>query len=855
MLRLELTKDISIDLEFKKNAKKNKDSLKRLYKAYKTAQAIIYELSDYQSYRTAPAKVNSRFDGAVKSNRKLPNPDAYRKEHNFIERNIGDFNKEGMHIYGANVTLMRAVPDTMDGLKPVERRVLYGIAYIAKAIQKEKKVLGIIGSVINIHPHGDSSVGDTIVNLSKPWELLYPLIDIEGNNGQPNGKPAAAPRYLDAKLSEYGIDCFFKEWDINIAEMSQSYNQDYMEPDYISPRYPNMLVKPVTGFTFSTASYIPSYNMEESFNAVIELIKDPSYEPLLYPDMPSGCTILDEGQFPEICRTGKGAFKMKADVEIDEKNHAIHFYSIPYHTTVQKNMDMIVAAREKNEIPGITGVYDLSNEHGIDLMITCTADINMRDIVNILYKKTNLQDSFSVQMTFVDNYELKLFNLKGIMQKWIDNRRIMKHKFITFKLVSLRERNHILEALIDITSSDEKSAQMIHDVRHSTTETMIAKLCKRFKQLTSLQAKELCDMKVKQFNTSNHDKFVDELNENKKKVYEYDNLLRNPIKIDKIIINELKDAIAKYAQPRRCKILKVNPDEVNNISNTEYVLVFTRKGMIKKISAKAKGIGKLNDGDDPIQTIKIRNDDKIVLFDRGGLIHTIKVADILQTELKSPGTQIGRYATIQGGIVMCMPLSDINEAGEFVFVTEKGNIKKTSCSKYGFKTSIRAIVLKEGDGLASVIYGKGNNDIIVFTKNGFGNRFNTDSFSETSRMSSGVIAIDIENDDQVIGVAKVTKKDTDMALLTDKGNGKICTLDAFDMGKRRDNALKLITLKNKEVLLDLIPCHSKDKFMVIQKKEAVYLEYKDFPVLTRAHHGKKLVAVPNGETIIRFFKA
>ena len=834
MLRLKLTNDISIGIELKeKNI--NKKNLKWLEKTYMAAQAIM---------RGKDQDIS----------RKLPSPDNYRNEKNFVEKNIGDFNKEGMHIYGANVTLMRAVPDTMDGLKPVERRALYGIAYIGNALHKKKKVLGLIGAVIFIHPHGDSSVGDTIVNMSKPWELLYPLIEIKGNNGQPNGKPASAPRYLEAKISDYGFDCFFKEWDTNIAEMSQSYNPEYLEPDYISPRYPNMLVKPITGFTFSTASNIPSYNMEESFNAVIELIKDPNYEPLLYPDMPSGCTILDEGQFKEICRTGKGAFKMKGDVEIDEKRHAIHFHSIPYHTTVQKSMDMIVAAREKNEIPGITGVYDLSNKYGIDLMITCTADINMHDIINILYKKTNLLDSFSVQMTFVDNYELKLFNLKGIMQKWIDNRRIMKTKFITFKLVSLRERNHILEALIDITSSDEKSAQMIHDVRHSTTETMIAKLCKRFKQLTSLQAKELCDMKVKQFNTSNHDKFVEELEENKKKIYEYDNLLRNPAKIDKIIINELKDAIAKYAQPRRCKIQKVNPDEVNNVSSTEYILVFTHKGMIKKISAKSKGIGKLNDGDDPIQTIKIRNDDKIVLFDRGGLIHTIKVSDILQTELKSPGTQIGRYATIQGGIVMCMPLSDINEAGEFVFVTEKGNIKKTSCSKYGFKTSIRAIVLKEDDGLASVIYGKGNNDIIVFTKNGYGNRFNTDSFSETSRMSSGVIAIDIENDDQVIGVAKVTKKDTDMALLTDKGNGKMCTLDTFDMGKRRGNALKLITLKNKESLLDLVPCNNKDRFMVIQKKEHLYLDYKDFPELTRAHYGKKLVAVPNGETIIRFFK-
>ena len=839
MLRLKLSKDVDLELSFKDESKLKKKHLKFIDHVYQTALAKIH---------------NDNYDYAFKDKRKLPNPDLYRKEKNCIERNIGQFNKEGMHIYGANVTLMRAVPDTLDGLKPVERRVLYGVAYIGRALNKKKKVLGLIGSVINIHPHGDSSVGDTIVNLSKPWELLYPLIEIKGNNGQPNGKDASAPRYLEARISDYGFDCFFKEWNSDIAEMSLSYNPEYSEPDYISPRYPNVLVKPVTGFTFSTTSNIPSYNMEEAFNAVIKLIKDPSYDPILYPDMPNGCTILDEGQFKSICHTGTGSFKMKADVTIDEKHHAIHFISIPYHTTVSKIMDMIFAAKDRNEIPGVTGIYDLSNRHGINLMITCTPDINMHDIVNILYKKTNLQDSFSVRMTFVDNYELKPFNLKGIMQKWIDNRRIMKTKFITFNMVNLRERNHILYALIVITSSDEKSAKMIHDVRHSSTETMIQVLMKRFKKLTSLQARELCDMKVKQFNTSNHDKFVEEFKDNKEKIAEFDKLLRIPEKIDKIIINELKDAIDKYGQPRRCKIQKVNPDEVNNISTTDYILVFTRKGMIKKLSGKTKSIGKLNEGDDPIQTIKIKNNDKIVLFDRGGLIHTIKVSDILQTELKSPGMQLGRYATIQGGVVMCMPLSEISDEGEFVFVTERGNIKKTSCSKYGFKTSIISIILKDNDGLASVIYGKGNNDIIVFTKNGYGNRFNTDSFNETSRMSSGVIAIDIEDNDQVIGVCKVSKKDTDIAILTDKGNGKMCGLNTFDAGKRRDSALKLIGLKSKEALLDIIPCKDGDRFMVVQKKEPVYLEYKDFPVLTRMHHGKKLVAVPNGETIVRFFK-
>jgi DNA gyrase subunit A len=794
-----------------------------------------------------------RFD---EDKRKIPKPADYVRslEKNAEHVNIGDYNEYGMRIYGANVGLMRAIPDIMDGFKPLERRILYGTAFLAKAVKVKKKNLAIGGHIISIHPHGDSSIHESMVAMAQPWENLYPLFDIKGNKGQPNGEPEAAPRYLQSCLTDYCFDCFFKDWDDHIVEMSPSYNPEFMEPDYLITKYPNLLVRPITGFAFATSTSFPSFNMEESFNAVIKLIKDPSYDPILYPDLPSGCIIVDGGEFPDICHTGEGTFKMKAEVELNEETHSIIIYSLPYHVTTSKIIEVVTKLKATGDIPGLAGIHDASNKYGVKLIIKCSHDVNMRDILHMLYKKTPLMDTFACKFRFVDNYELKLYNLKQIMQKWIDIRRVTKHKWATYKLVTLKESIHILNVLIDITSSEEKSLTMIKKIRNSRTEEIIQHLCETYKGITTLQAKTIADLRARKFSIDSQENYKKEKEENLAEIEHLEELISHPKNIDKMIIDELKECISKYALPRRCRIEKaVSEDDM--IPNRDFVLVFTRKGLVKKLDTNAKGIGKLNDGDDPVQVIKINNRDSVVIFDRSGLVHTVKVSDIIQTDLKSKGTQLSKYAGIRGGTVMALPLSQIDtDKGQFIFITEKGMIKKTSCSKYGFKSSIIAIVLKGDDGLASVIYNtKDSADIIVFTKNGIGNRFTTDTFTETSRMSSGVIAIDIPQDDQVVGVATVGEKDKGYVVLTEKGVGKYCSLDTFEPKKRRSDALKLISLGGDRVV-DLLPCKKGDQFMVVLKKDTLVLRWNDFPELTRNHYGKKLVPVPNGEQIIRFFK-
>lgn len=805
------------------------------------------------AYRVMYAMAKVKFDT---DKRKIPKPDDYPRslEKNSKKVNIGNYNQYGMQIYGANVGLMRAIPDIIDGFKPLERRILYGAAFLAKAIKIKKKNLAIIGRIIEIHPHGESSVKESLVSMAQPWENLYPLFDIKGNKGQPNGEPEAAPRYLQSCLTEYAYDCYFKDWDDHIVEMSPSYNPEYMEPDYLITKYPNLLVRPITGFAFATSTSFPSFNMEEAFNAVINLIKDPSYDPVLYPDLPSGCIIVDGGEFPEICRTGEGTFKMKAEAELNEDTHSIIVYSLPYHVTTAKIIEVVTKLRATGEIPGLTGIHDASNKYGVKLIIRCSHDVNMRDILNMLYKKTPLMDTFACRFRFVDNYELKLYNLKQIMQKWIDIRRVTKHKWATYRLVTLKESIHILNVLIDITSSEEKSITMIKRIRSSRTEEIIEHLCKTYPGITTLQAKTIADLRARKFSIDSQEKYKEEKEENLKQIEELEDLISHPKNIDKMIIKELKEAIDKYAMPRRCRIEKAMSDD-DMIPNRDFVLVFTRKGLVKKLDMNTRGIGKLNDGDDPVQVTKVNNRDSVVIFDRAGLVHTVKVSDIIQTDLKSKGTQLNRYVSIRGGVVMAMPLTNIDiEKGQFVFITEKGMIKKTACSKYGFKSSIISIVLRGDDGLASVLYTTDPAaDIIVYTKNGVGNRFSIDTFTETSRMSSGVIAIDVQADDQVLNLARVGKKDKGYVILTEKGVGKYCALDTLEIKRRRSDAMKLISLGGDKVF-ELIPCTQKDQFMVVLKKDTLTLNGRDFPEMTRNHYGKKLIPVPNGEQIVRFFK-
>ena len=766
------------------------------------------------------------------------------------DANIGIYNSNGMRIFGANVQLARAIPDIIDGLKPLGRRILYAITKIGKADKTMKKINALAGFVIQIHPHGETSAEDALKDFSKEWEYTYPLIDIKGNNGSAKGGEAAASRYLQGVLSKYAYDCYFKEWDDELVEMVPSYNPEYDEPLHLATRFPDLLLRATIGFTYGQATAIPSYNMEEAFNAVIELIKNPKYEPVLIPDMPSDCIIIDEGQFPDICRNGEGTFKMRAEIRIDKEDNALVVESLPYKVALDSVKEKIVSLT-KTELPNIVHMFDSSGKYTVELKITFKHGTDLEAMKNFLYKKTELETTFGVNMKYVDNYKIALFNLKEVMHVWINNRRIVKRKYIIKKFVTAQGRISVLNALIDICSDENLANNIIQKIRKSERSTLVQSLAKKY-DIGEMQANGILNMKVSGFSKTSLAEYKMERTNLKELVKEYEEYINKPKKIDKIIIKELEEAIRKYNKPRRCRVIKMKKtSSIDSIPNVDYKIIFTKNGFVKKLTMDNDNIGDLNNGDEPLVAIKINNREQVVLFDDKGSIHTVNVYDIPESDTKSKGFTLSQKCRIKGKIISVFKRTDITDKGNFIFVTKNGICKISSSTVYGFKNSVLALVLKLGDRLVDVKYSEKNEDILIYTKKGYGSRFNSNEISPSARLTMGVIGINMGPKDEVQGMCLIPEGTKGIAIFTQKGYGKCCELVDFESTSRRGKVLILSQLIADDEIIEVIPYNERKEFVIIKNTEILELSTDDMVVCSRNHYGKKLIPVRRGETIIR----
>lgn len=791
-----------------------------------------------------------------KSNVNVP-VEKYITEDKIHNVDIGSYNRHGMQLFGVNVQLARAIPNILDGFKPSARRCLYATARIAKADKKFKKVNAIKGQIIQIHPHGDISVEQTLLAMGKEWELAYPLIDVPSNNGSPKGDPSAAGRYLDAKLTDYAYDCYFKEWDDALVDMKPSYNPEFNEPVYLISKFPDLLLRPTTGFTFGMASNIPSYNLNEAFSAVIELIKDPKYDPILLPDMPCGGIILDEGQFEEIDHTGQGTFRMRAEIEIDEAENAVVIESIPYKIKLDDIVDKINQLRS-SALSSLTDIQDTSDINGVGLVLKFAEGTDLKQMVSKLYKKTNLEYGFAVQMTYVDMNQGKvvLYNLKEIMQSWIDNRRVIKRKYFINRMIADKERLHVTDILIEICEDQEFLDNIIHLIRESERDEIVKALMERFPQISSTQATKFAAMRISELSKTAYSEYVANRIRLNNEIEELEDKINHPKKIDKDIIKEIEDAIKKYSKPRKCRIEVFDEEKEvkNEITNSKHLIVTTKLGYVKKMKAGTRDCGELSDGDEPETVLNINNIDSLVLFDTGGYIHTIRVSDIPVVDKKSIGISLNTFINIRGKIISVLPLSKITKKSYFFFITKKGMIKKTAADKFSFGNSVIAIRLKDGDSLVQTLHAKKNANIMIYTLLGEGTRFDTSSVKETARNSMGVIGIDLTDKDEVVGMCEVDEDDKYVFIMTEKGCGKVFSLNTFTTQSRRGSVLILATLPKNDYICEAIPCKRSDKFLAVLKGNTIEMDFSDIPKLTRTHQCKKLIPVAKGEKIIRVVK-
>ena len=781
----------------------------------------------------------------------------YLKTDRIEEANIAEINQKGMTLYGANINLARVFPEIHDGLKPVERRILYTMFALMKLAKIERrkdkdvyhkeivKVRTITGRVMEIHPHGDSSVYEALVRMAQPWNMLMPYIDGTGNFGTMAGDPAAADRYIECTLSDYAIDCFFSDWDPEVVLMEDTYNPKLREPVYLPTKYPNCLLSYSDGLGFGSATHIPTFNLEEVLQTTIALIKDPKYEPNIIPDITTGCLIVDEGKFQDICKTGRGTFKMRSEIIKDDVRKCIIIKSVPFQVSLLATKLKIKDLIDTEVITGFKEMRDYSGEI-VHMELYFRPEVDLDSIISILYNRTDMQKTYPVQIKMVDDFKPTDFSIKSALLRWINIRFQFKRKMFINELVHTEQRNHELEVLILVTDG-KNSDTTIHIVKSSENkDEAVEKLVKKY-GITSLQARTIVNMRISALTKDACKMYRDQLKENLKHIEELKDIITSPKHINKVIIKELQEGIKKYTFPRRSRIIKAVKEY--KYSDYKTYLVFTKNGYVKKLKAGTNDIGKLGETDEPISILDIDNREQVVMFDKRGSVHTIDVGSIGQDDLTTIGTTLSTYANIAGAPVSVFKRNDITDDTAFVFITKNGIIKKTMSENFAFKNSILSISLKPDDELVNVIAIKEDHDLMIYTKYGVTLRFNTQEVPLTKRMAIGVIALNLSSDDEIIGSREIGKSDKYLVIVTRKGYLKKCELDILISKKRRSEPVAIMPLDGKDSIYTIVTCGPRNTVAVITTRGRYDVRVNDMTSKLKYQPGDKLVPMKKGDVI------
>lgn len=777
---------------------------------------------------------------------------------NIIKANISDLATECMEIFGANNNLMRHLPFVVDGLKPGERRILYTMYKETKAFYngKYRKVAANTGMVLLYHPHGEAPVNETTVKLAQPWNNIECLVDGFGNFGSAKGENAAAARYIEARQSFYTHKCFFEEFSPDIVDMKPNYLGDRLEPEYLPSKYPNVLINNTFGIGYGVSCGLPTYNLREVIELTIKLMDDPDYEDItLVPDSPTGAYVIDEGQFQEISETGKGRFKMRGVIDIDEENNVLIIRSTPLQTNLLDIIQDIITLFEENKMQGFKEFRDDSDtEHPIDFKIYLKKEVDPVSIMHTIYAKTAMQKTFSVNYKLIDDYATMEYNIRSILLTWIDFRRETKRRYLNHTLIKNKERQHMLEILIFIFNEDNAEHTIRLIKKSETKKEAIQKIMKEY-SISSLQATTILGMRQSEYIKEGYRKIVAEKKEVDAVVEHCEKMVRSQKKIDKEIRNELEECIELFGKDRLSKIITIDGEA--KIRDTNHIVVFTMNGLVKKLPDKCTSIGFVNQGDYPIEIIEIRNTSDLLIFDESGKITKLPVHLLTNSDLNSEGEKLSKFGSISGKITTIIPkptdiiLSQVKEPIYFLMITKNGVIKKTLANNYtNIKNELLGLIVKEKDSLKSVKLLAGDKDVVIYTNKGYGVRISSTEIKETSRMSIGLKAIEMSDNEEVIGMDIVNKKDKFLFILSNKGNGKKCTLDNFNTMDRNSKPLRLVSLDSDEDVMMIKTVKGNEVFKAYLKNTVEEIKIEDVMELPRLSKGRKLIGVRKGEVII-----
>ncbi len=787
-----------------------------------------------------------------------------------ISVELQDEMKKSYIDYAMSVIASRALPDVRDGLKPVQRRILYAMSELNLSPDKPyRKSARIVGDTMGkYHPHGDSSIYDAMVRMAQPFSTREMLVDSHGNFGSVDGDSAAAMRYTEARLSKIAMEMLA---DINkdTVDYRPNFDESLKEPIVLPARYPNLLVNGTSGIAVGMATNIPPHNLEEVIDAVVRIIdnasnedRDTEIEELMEivkgPDFPTHANILGKSGIAQAYRTGKGTVKVRATVDIEPMSatrQRIVVTELPYQVNKARLIEKIADLVKDKKIEGISDLRDESDRKGMRMVIELRKDANANVILNKLYKHTQLQDSFGINMLALVNNEPKVLNLKDMLTLYLEHQKDVVTRRTKYELKKAEDRAHILEGLLKALDVIDEVIRIIR-ASNSTAEAKI-NLMEAF-EFSEVQAQAIVDMRLRALTGLEREKLQNEYNELQELIKELKAILADVKRLQQVIKEELLVIRAKFGNPRRTSISydEGEIDIEDLIKEETTTITMTHLGYVKRMpittyqSQNRGGKGKIGAAireDDFIKQIFITSTHHyIFFFTNKGKVYRLKAYEIPESSRTARGTAIVNLLQLESDewISAVIPLKDYSEDKYLLMATKDGMIKKTSVMEYvNIRVSgLLAINLREGDTLIEVKLTDNNQEVILGTKFGQCIRFNEQDARVIGRTSIGVKGINLNAGDEVIGM-QLTSQGKDLLVVSERGLGKRTAMDEFSIQNRGGKGVKFykITAKTGNVVGMKAVDDDDELILITNEGIVICIRIHDISTFGRVTSGVKLM--------------
>ena len=785
--------------------------------------------------------------------------------------------------YAMSVIASRALPDVRDGLKPVQRRILFSMVELNNGPDKpHRKCARIVGDTMGkYHPHGDSSIYGALVNMAQDWSTRYPLVDGHGNFGSVDGDGAAAMRYTEARLSKISVE-MLADINKNTVDFKPNFDETEREPVVLPSRYPNLLVNGTSGIAVGMATNIPPHNLREVIGAVVKIIdniieeeRETELEEILQivkgPDFPTGAQILGTRGFEEAYRTGRGKVRVRAVTNIETLPNGkseIIVTELPYLVNKARLIEKIAELVKDKKIDGITAINDHSNREGMRICIELRKDVNANVILNQLYKHTQLQDTFGIIMLALVNNEPKILNLLDMLKWYLAHQEEVVTRRTQYDLNKAQERAHILEGLLKALDHIDRVIQIIRG--SANAQEAKANLMEEF-ALSDAQAQAIVDMRLRALTGLERERLETEYKELMAKIKEYEAILADRTLLLRVIRKEILTISEKYGDERRTSIgfdeFDISMEDLIPKENT--VITMTKLGYIKRMTVDnfrsqnrgGKGIkGMQTIEDDYIEELLMTTTHHyLMFFTNTGKVYRLKAYEIPEASRTARGTAIINLLQLQPGekITAVIPIRKY-EKGHYLFMaTKNGLVKKTPITDYENvrKTGLAAIALRDNDELIEVKSTDNTKDIVLVTKCGQCIRFKETDVRSTGRISMGVRGINLLDGDEVVGMQLSTQGDY-LLIVSENGLGKRTSMSEFTCQNRGGKGVKCYKIMEKTGnVVGVKAVNEGNEIMLITTEGIIIrLQCSDISVLGRITSGVKLMDVAENITVASIAK-